>query len=211
MLLAGVGALILALVALVAVPYVKDIRERHRIEHLKLSDIGTSPSAAGCLPRTSESVTVPKSGWHVKNGTPLTYTEAPPAYGKHWAVPLSSSQYRTFFSVKDRPAEELLVHSLEHGHTVIWYDQTLAADGTGMAALHELADRFENRDGVVIVPWTSTDGGAFPDGTHLALTHWTGGKHQHGIHQYCTGVSGTAVKSFLVAYPRNDAPERGAP
>ncbi|MFL6158728.1 MAG: DUF3105 domain-containing protein [Marmoricola sp.] len=209
-LLGAIGVAVLGLVALLLVPYVRDIKQRHRIENLPLSDVGTSAGAAGCAARELTKVTVPKAGWHVKNGTPLTYDQAPPAYGKHWAVPLQKSQYRTIFTAKDRPAKELLVHSLEHGYTVIWFDATAAADPTTFGALTDLSERFRVGDGVVIVPWTAADGGAFPGGAHVALTHWTGPKNQRGVHQYCTGVSGAAVKSFITDYPRKDAPEPGA-
>ena len=50
------------------------------------------------------------------------------------------------------------------------------------------------------VPWTSKDGDAFPDGQHIAFTHWSkgggdGAGHlkQVGAWQYCSEVSGEAL------------------
>lgn len=42
----------------------------------------------------------------------------------------------------NRPAKELLVHSLEHGYTVIWYDETLAANGAAVADLKGIAAKY---------------------------------------------------------------------
>jgi hypothetical protein len=211
--LALIAAVVIGLaVALFLLPYLADKKQQARLGGLKLSGIGTSPSAAGCLPRKTVKVVVPKDGWHVDPGTTLTYADAPPAYGKHWATFVQTDQYRTFFSAADRPPKELLVHSLEHGHTVFWYDETMAADPTELADLKELAAKFVVDDGIVFVPWTSKDGGAFPDGAHLAMTHWAGSADDGtGVWEYCTGVSGSAVKSFVVDYPKKDSPEPNAP
>jgi hypothetical protein len=212
-----IGLVILGLVFLVFVlPVLKKHARDNRIEGLDFSAIGTSPTAAGCRPLKKVKVVVPKEGWHVKPGTHLDYTDAPPAYGKHWSQYLDTSQYRTIFTSADRPPKEQLVHSLEHGHTVIWYDATLAADSAQLAALNAIAKKLVVDDGVVIVPWTSTgdkaDGGVFPDGAHLAITHWTGeGTAGSGIWEYCNGVSGPAIKTFMVDYPKSDSPEPDAP
>ncbi|MDQ3276405.1 MAG: DUF3105 domain-containing protein, partial [Actinomycetota bacterium] len=51
---------------------------------------------------------------------------APPASGNHssrWAV-LSPP----FYGVADRPKVSVLVHNLEHGYNILWYDETVAGD-----------------------------------------------------------------------------------
>ncbi len=207
-----VGGLI---VVLFVVPYLRDKDKQERLENLDLEKIGTSPSAAGCAAVKTEKIVVPEEGWHVEPGTELEYDAAPPAYGEHWSEFLTTEQYRTIFTTKDRPPKEQLVHSLEHGHTVLWYDATLADDKTQYAALEEISRKVEVGDGLVIVPWVSegedVDGGAFPGGAHLALTHWTGSDPAEGVWQYCDGVSGKAVKSFILDYPKSDSPEPDAP
>lgn len=212
-----IAVVILGLVfAVFVLPALKKNARNNRIKAIDLSKIGTSPAAAGCRPQQKVKVVVPKEGWHVKPGTHLDYDDAPPAYGKHWSQFLGTSQYRTIFTAADRPPKEQLVHSLEHGHTVIWYDETLAGDTTRLAALNDVAEKLVVDDGVVIVPWISTgdkaDGGPFPDGAHLAMTHWTGeGTDGSGIWEYCDGVSGPAIKSFMLEYPKSNSPEPDAP
>ncbi|MET3963403.1 hypothetical protein ABIE44_003337 [Marmoricola sp. OAE513] len=197
-------------------PYLDDRAKENRIKNLALGSIGTSPSAAGCRPEEKVDISIPKSGWHVDPGTTLSYEDAPPSYGKHWSEFLPTGRYRTIFTEKDRPPKEQLVHSLEHGHTVLWYDETLAADETAFAVLQDIADKLITEDNLVIAPWTTSgdkpDGGAFPDGAHLALTHWAGsGDDETGVTQYCDGVSGAAVKAFMIEYPKSDSPEPDAP
>ena len=63
------------------------------------------------------------------------------------------------------------------------------------------------------VPSTKDDGDPFPDGAHVALTHWSNGgtngnpDEQTGVWQYCDSVSGDVVKQFVHDFPFTDAPE----
>jgi hypothetical protein len=113
------------------------------------------------------------------------------------------------------------VHSLEHGHTILWYDETIAKDDQAVEDLKAIAGKFPSNtdfnDKFIAAPWTSDDGKAFPDGTHVALTHWSMGgtngnpEGQIGVWQYCRGVSGQAVEEFMKKYPYSDSPEPTAP
>lgn len=207
--LALVAAVILGIVAvLFVVPYLQDRAQLSRIKSLPIESIGASPSDAGCQSRVLRKVTLDNEDRHVDNDTALDYEQAPPAFGKHWAVPLTEPEYQVLFR-GDRPAKEQLVHSLEHGYTVIWYDASLARDSAEMRVLADLMEQFQVKDAVVAAPWTRQDGAAFPAGTHLALTHWSVEDGEQGIWQYCRGVSGAAVKSFILDYPHQDAPEGG--
>ncbi len=56
----------------------------------------------------------------------------------------------------------------------------------------------------IAAPWTATDGAAFPDGKHIALTRWTADadkpndqSKQRGNWQYCGAVSGSVVSDFF--------------
>ena len=59
------------------------------------------------------------------------------------------------------------------------------------------------------------DGKAFPDGQHVAFTHWSVGgagagptpAKQVGVWQYCSAVSGAALNDFMLKYPYTDSPE----
>ena len=44
-------------------------------------------------------------------------------------TPHRSQSTRKFYTSDDRPAVATLVHNLEHGFTLLWYDETIADDG----------------------------------------------------------------------------------
>ena len=184
-----------------------------------LSAIGPSPSSAGC----QDIVTKPATGNQVHEpvGQKIMYPQAPPADGPHWGNYLQGSELRHFYSTDDRPPVERLVHSLEHGHTILWYDKTIADNSSALADVQAIAKKFPSNtdptDKFIAAPWLSADGKPFPGGTHVALTHWSmGGTHgnpkgQQGVWQYCSKVSGTAVQDFMKEYPFSDSPEPAAP
>ena len=108
---------------------------------------------------------------HVDVGTPMTYPDAPPAFGQHWNM--WDSMERKLYTASDRPELGELVHNLEHGFTILWYDETIADDSdrwTTCAASPPSSQGTDNlRDKFKAVPWTSEDGKAFPKGQHVAL------------------------------------------
>ena len=183
-----------------------------------LSPIGVSASAAGC--QDVETKKAEGNQDHRPEGQSITYTSNPPAAGPHWGQFLFGGQVRKFWTAEDRPPVERLVHSLEHGYTILWYDDTIAQDDKQVDELKKIADVFAGSslsDKFMAAPWTAKDvkerGSDFPEGTHLALTHWSmGGTHgnpdgQLGVWQYCGKVSGPAVSSFMEDYPYSDSPE----
>jgi hypothetical protein len=185
-----------------------------------LVDIGVPASKAGCQEPVTKSAK--GSGQHLPTGQKILYEDSPPAFGQHWANYLTPSEVRKFYTADDRPQVERLVHSLEHGWTILWYDDTLAGDGTAVDDLRAIAAKFPDvtdpEQKIIIAPWTADDGGkAFPGGTHLAFTHWSlGGTNdnpdgQVGVWQYCSKVSGEAVGTFMDDYPATDSPEGANP
>ena len=127
---------------------------------------------------------------------------------------------RKFYTAQDRPALGTLVHNLEHGYTILWYDDSVAGSSTQMSQIRAIADKFAGtddlRDKFKAVPWTADDGKAFPSGQHIAFTHWSVGGTQNaaagqakqvGVWQYCSAVSGAALKTFMTDYPYSDSPE----
>ncbi len=184
-----------------------------------LAQIGASTSTSSC----QKVVTKPANGNndHQPEGQKVLYPDAPPAFGPHWGQWLQGSQLRKLYTPEDRPPVERLVHSLEHGHTILWYDDTIAGDDAAMTDLEAIAKQFPSSSDMtqkfIAAPWTADDGEAFPKGTHVALTHWSmGGTNgnpdgQLGIWQYCGGVSGAAVEQFMKDYPYSDSPEPNAP
>lgn len=184
-----------------------------------LSAIGSTGSAAGCQDVTT--VAAEGNNDHRGEGEKILYEQTPPAMGPHWGQFLQGSQIRKFWTTEDRPPVERLVHSLEHGHTILWYDETIAEDSAALDEVRAIAKKFpsntDQNDKFMAAPWTAEDGEPFPDGTHVALTHWSMGgtngnpEGQLGVWQYCEGVSGEAVQDFMDEYPFSDSPEPNAP
>lgn len=209
-----VGALI---IGFAVVQYLQDAERDSR----DLAAIGVAASSAGC----QDVVTKAAEGNndHRAEGEKILYPQAPPATGPHWGEFLSGASIRKFWTTEDRPPVERLVHSLEHGHTILWYDETIAKDDAAVEELKSIASKFPStsamEDKFMVAPWTAEDGNgqSFPEGTHLALTHWSmGGTNgnpdgQLGVWQYCEQVSGEAVETFMADYPYSDSPEPAAP
>jgi hypothetical protein len=205
----------LVIIGLGAYPAIQNAREENRLNDTELTSLGVPAAEAGCQDPV---VTKAKgSADHRPEGSELPYTDSPPAAGPHyptWA-PLS----RKFYTADDRPALGYLVHNLEHGYNILWYDQSVAENEEQLSAVKDIAGKFEGTDfenKFIAAPWTSEDGDPFPGGASVALTHWSMGgtngnpEGQHGITQYCQAPSGEAVASFVEDYPYTDSPEPGA-
>jgi hypothetical protein len=164
---------------------------------------------------------------HVPTGTQVTYSTAPPAFGSHWneAGVAPAPFNRKYYTAKDRPELEALVHNLEHGYTILWYDDSIAGDAGELNVINGIADKFRAssdnlRFKFIAAPWTSADEkeeGKFPSGMHVALSHWSAGgsgetdtTKQVGVFQYCSKPSGAALKAFMLKYPYTDSPEPDA-
>ena len=88
-----------------------------------------------------------------------------------------------------------------------------------MNELRAIADKFAGTSNLRFkfkaVPWLGSDGKSFPEGQHIAFTHWSiggadqdpSGDGQVGVWQYCTDVSGDALNAFMLKYPYMDSPE----
>jgi hypothetical protein len=198
----------LVIVGLAAIPLIK----QNNLTKGPLASIGTSEEAAGCQPLVKKKATGNQE--HKPEGTPITYPDAPPAFGAHY--PVTAPFERKFYAGSDRPEIPYVVHNLEHGYSLLWYDETIADDSDQLAVVKGIAAKFEGTkltDKFIALPWTSKDGKAFPKGTHVALTHWSAGgdpsdvSKQEGIWQYCAEPSGAVVKKFMKDYPYTDSPE----
>lgn len=179
-----------------------------------LADIGAAASV--CQAPTTKPATGNQQ--HLPDGSPISYPDAPPAFGKHYIDP--DPMARKFYTAQDRPALGTLVHNEEHGYTILWYDDTAAQSSTEMDQIRAIASKFSGttdlRDKFKAVPWTSADGKTFPGGQHIAFTHWSvggtqnaasGQAEQQGVWQYCSSVSGAALQTFMDKYPFSDSPE----
>jgi hypothetical protein len=200
---------------------IKDSFEMRAYNDKSLSEIGAPASAC-------EDISLkPAEGnqQHVPEGQQVTYKDAPPAFGAHWnSATAPATMARKVWTEDDRPELEVLVHNLEHGFTIVWYDETIANDDEAMTELEAVGKKFPGttnyRYKFYAAPWTSEDVkeiGKFPKGEHIAITHWSAGgagetdpAKQQGVWQYCSEFSGEALDAFMTKYPYFDSPEPNA-
>ena len=193
--------------------------DQRQFNDLALADVGAPASACQKI----ETKPANGSAEHIQTGTPVPYNDAPPAFGPHWNEPgvAPAPMERKLYTEGDRPELESLVHNLEHGYTILWYDETVANDDEQMQELRAIADKLAGtsnlRTKFIAAPWTSSDedGKKFPDGQHISFSHWSAGGEdaqgsadaQVGVWQYCSDVSGAALEDFMLKYPYTDSPE----
>ena len=211
-----VGACVLAGLLIIGAAAFSALRSNEESD-APLAAVGAAASAAGCQEVTTKGAE--GAGDHVAPGTPVPYEDAPPAFGTHYDAPQPMA--RKFYTADDRPPVPTLVHNLEHGFTLLWYDETIAEDDEQLDAVRAITRKypatFGLEDKFMAVPWTSEDGDPFPGGAHVALTHWSiGGADGNpdeatGVWRYCESVSGEVVDEFVAQYPFTDAPEGGVP
>jgi len=218
----GVCALVAVIILGLAIyPIIKRNMDLSKFKDLNLAEIGAPASAC------EKVITKPATGSseHVDETQQVEYEDAPPAYGQHWNVAgLAPATFdRKFYASNDRPELEALVHNLEHGYTILWYDETIADDSDAVNEIEGIADKFRGskdnfRFKFIAAPWTSEDGKAFPKGQHVAMSHWSKGGNdetdtskQVGVWQYCSAPSGAALNTFMLDYPYTDSPEPDVP
>ncbi|CAN5560983.1 hypothetical protein BH11ACT8_BH11ACT8_34300 [soil metagenome] len=213
----GVCILISALiVGAAAYRPIKSAIDERQYKSVALSSIGAPASAC------QDVITKKASGVsnHVDQDVTVDYDTAPPAYGAHWNIAgLAPAPFTDkFYDSTDRPELEALVHNLEHGYTILWYDKTIADDAGEMSKIRSIARKFDISDDnfrlkFIAAPWESSDenGASFPDDQHVAFTHWSGDSTKSvGVWQYCSKTSGAALETFMDDYPYTDSPESGA-
>jgi hypothetical protein len=196
------GVLGLGLVAAAAVPAIMDAANDPAGK--ALSSFGVSPADASCDP--VEEVEVSGSSEHVKDGTTVEYDSVPAVSGPHYAAPAPFS--RKFYTPDDVPPIEHLVHNLEHGYALVWYDPE--TKGEALQELEDLSERGPEekatRGKFIVAPWPA-ERGAFPEGKTVAIARW--GKEK-GWKQYCGQLSGEAIGTFVNDHPYSDSPEPNA-
>ena len=133
-----------ALLIVVAAAYrpVKNWWDLRKFNDLDLASIGAPASACDKI------TTKPADGSseHVPTNSQVTYSTAPPAFGAHWneqnvaPAPFNIKMYKE----SDRPELESLVHNLEHGYTILWYDESIADDADELNVIDGIADKFRS-------------------------------------------------------------------
>ena len=185
-----------------------------------LTKLGVAAGAASCSAITTDAAS--GNGEHVGPGTPkanvtsVKYATVPPSFGQHFAQPDLDGIH--FYTGADAPRIETLVHNLEHGYTVLWYDPK--APAAKIAVVKQIAEMAPKtswaKDKFIASPWDSKYG-AFPAGKLYALSHWAAKvkadgsiESQAGHRELCGDISGDVVKQFIEKFPRTAAPEPNA-
>ena len=217
------GVVALAIVGATAWKLISDKQRADEVAGTDLAAIGPDSDAAGCGDITTAGAE--DQGVHLE-GQPIDYTEygsTPPAFGAHWDSPADFG--RKFYTEQDRPEIQRLVHNLEHGYTVLWYNEATAGDDEAVQTMQDLAEKFEvgdasditdietyNRGKFIAAPWTEEDG-EFPADAKVVLVHWAfegedavDGQGM-GVWQPCDQPSGEALASFMDEFPASNSPE----
>jgi len=104
---------------------------------------------------------------HVADGTnPGPYHSSPPAGGNHYANPLPAGFYEDSDpEAKVAYPEGALVHSLEHGYVIFWYNCQVSDNcETLKEQIRSVMNEFSNAK-VIAFPWTDMN-------VPLAMTSW---------------------------------------
>lgn len=200
---------VVILVGLVVFAIVDFRRDNPELAADSVAEVGVEAAAASCDDVVSE----PAEGAsaHVGPGTDnpverVEYTSAPPAFGEHF--PQAQYPAAEFYTAEDRPPMESLVHNLEHGYTIVWYDEALPTEQQDqLRRIAELARELDETGGKFIVTAWDASYGDFPDGKPVAISHWGA---EEGYRQYCGAVSGEVVQQFVEDHPYTDSPEPNA-
>lgn len=124
---------------------------------------------------------------HVPQGTRISYRTDPPTSGPHYDVPADPG----FYDVP--PLAGNLVHSLEHGIVVIYYDPD-RLESAALAHVRELTERYQDRwAGVIAVPRVDEK---YP----LILTAW---RHRLRLQAYDAAAVDAFVDRFRGRGPEN--------
>lgn len=148
-------------------------------------------------PAVGESVAVMADTSHVAEGTdPGPYNSDPPTSGKHYEQTLEAGFYDQGQVTTQYPAG-YIVHNLEHGYVIIWYNCDLVGE-SDCAQLKTDIKAVQDDDGtkVIAFPWTTTD-------VPVVMTSW-------GKLLKMERFDRTTALNFIKSN-RNKAPEPNAP
>jgi hypothetical protein len=119
---------------------------------------------------------------HVPAGTEITYETMPPASGPHYDQTASAGFYT------DRPQLGALVHSLEHGAVVVYYDPERITPDARESLERFAATHTGTWQSVIVVPTPVDD----PSAPYI-LTAW---RHKLSLDSYDRDT----VRAFLAEY-----------
>ncbi|MEX0755749.1 MAG: DUF3105 domain-containing protein [Actinomycetota bacterium] len=154
-------------------------------------------------PETSDSAHIGTESGPPEMPPLSTYASVPPTSGPHAPVTQGAGVYDS------SPPIDQVLHSLEHGAVVIWYDP--AASGP---ELQKIKDFYADEEFVIVAPYDYSEqgeAGRLPAGVEMAVTAWH-------FTQECADLSLAASYAFVDDYRaiasnddyQGEAPEPGA-
>jgi hypothetical protein len=153
----------------------------------------SKPDASIGIPQPDKGGTHVQDGTDVRGSNPDAYGSLPATSGPHWADPDDWGVYTT------PQAESQVVHNLEHGGIVVWY-QPDKLDAAGVAQLTQWANQ-QLRGAqfkVILSPWSGAD-----FGHPIAVTAWN-----YLLYQDAVDIG--QISGFLQAhYQRSPEPNGG--
>lgn len=159
---------------------------------------GVPAGEAGCDPVEEHEE---EGNKHVAGGTEVQYEASPPTSGDHWPPELVTDA--GFYP--DAVPEESLVHNLEHGQVVIWYDPAATSDVKDN--LEKFTDTQNDPDalpaGATTPPIITVPYNGIPEGKTYVMTAWTRS-------QACSSYSLEAINAFRERF-QGRSPEPIAP
>jgi hypothetical protein len=151
-------------------------------------------------PASGETIPVMAETGHVEEGTdPGPYNSDPPTSGPHYANEFDAGFYdeSQASSMAEYP-EGFLVHNLEHGYVIFWYNCEVL-DDQGCLDLKEQIKSVMDQDGgfkLIAFPWSSQD-------VPITMTSWG------QLQRFETFNQNEAIS--FIERNRNRAPEPNAP
>lgn len=138
---------------------------------------------------------------HVADGEdPGPYNTDPPTSGRHYANSLGAGFYDESQAAQmGAHPEGFLVHNLEHGYVIFWYNCGALDDGEACTQLKDqlqsLLDSFDNVK-VIAFPWESID-------VPVVATSWG---RMLRFERFDSGQAASFVRSNRYKAPEPDAP-----
>ncbi len=189
--------LAIALVIIAAVAFFV-INERSTDNKSVAAPEGVAAADAGCDPAEEHEE---EGNEHVDPNAEVEYETSPPTSGDHWPPELVSD---AGFYPSEVP-EESLVHNLEHGQIVIWYDSAASSDlREDLEAFTESQNDLDALPaGATTAPIITVPYDDIPEGKTYVMTAWTQS-------QACSSYSLDAINEFREKF-QGRSPEPIAP
>ncbi|MDX6206553.1 MAG: hypothetical protein QOF39_2610 [Frankiales bacterium] len=170
------------------------------IEKRSLSQLGVSAAAAACSADTARKIqpkgdvaATDKSG----KATTIKYTEVPPTSGKSYATGAAAGTH--YYAVGEGPTPGTLVRNLQNGYTVVWYTPSLPKNQVAqLSYVGDAGAKVALSEKFIVTPW-DIKLGKFPAGKNVAIAAW-------GSVQFCGGINGKTIQTFINNHPPSKAP-----